>query len=1628
MFKKRFVVLAIFLIALTAVSAVSAADNQTDIATQDTGILTDEILADSDVGTFKDLNDNVTGTHNELKLLKNYTYNPNTDGGLENGIVISEDNYVIDGQGHTINGSSQAMFFMINANNVTLKNINFVNGMDTYGSGKGVVSFSENGTVTGCNFTKNDAPFGALYFIKAGSADDCIFKSNYAAYTGSAVYFGGDGTLTNSIITANSAGQGTPVQFQLKAIVDNCNFTDNIAGAIDFNGDEGFVINSNFINNKNSRGGAAIHSNKKLVIESTSFINNAANSASGGAINLAADGSIINNCNFTNNTAMLMGGAIFSSGKVQINNSNFKDNTAGQEGGVLYLSDNSTIENSNFTNNHNKNDMCDGGAIYFEDEGNVINCNFNDNFATQWGGAIYFNSIGSVKGSKFNNNKAYATYGGGIYFKGEGTVSLSNFTDNFAIYGGGVYFGSNGSVENSNFDHNTGSTQGGGVYFNNTGSVENSVFTNNYAGVGGAAVYFNMKGTVKGSNFTNNEANSGYGSGGAIFINGNNASIEGSNFINNNASNGGAIYAIGSLGRYCILTVNNSNFMNNKAFSSGGAIMSYLEAIVENSDFINSTAGQTAGAIFCDSKCTVKGSSFMNNNVTGPGGAIRFNAESSVENSVFKNNFATAMGGAIYFNGKGSVKSSNFTKNSANLIGGAIQFMGEGTVESSNFEQNNALSPGGAIYFSSKGTVKGSNFTKNTADVDGGAVYFGAEGTVSLSNFESNKATRSNGGAICFNNKGNVTGSNFTKNTAKENYGGAIHFNGEGTVTASNFESNEAMSQGGAINFNGRGTVESSNFTNNKVSNSNGYGGAINYMAIGKTKDSNFSNNEAFNGGAVALRSTDSAGAANNNVNHCYFNNNVADGSGGAVYIITDGKVENSIFADNSAKKGGAIYTLKGKVSTSNFTNNTAAENGGAIYLEGYFEIDESNFTFNQANNMGGAVYVSGNGEEVVVHVSNSYFQNNKAKSYRLELSNPTDENCPVINITFEGNEIWMNAIFAFDVVLSNNVYWNGSMVNSDDVVPSKNSYPGINITVEVYDSNSNLVDNVTLVTNNASQVFYDSVKLDAGNYKLKAYHIDDNYYTAIKSTEVPFTVIKNSTSVTINIDNYANFNYGNCNIGFEVINRTEVRVVITNRSGEVLVNQTTEDNFIVVDLLPGDYNITVYNKGTEIYSSSSDSKLFTIVKANSTIVIQKIVDPIYGNEFDVSITGDNLTSINVTVYDKDNNVVFTEILEEYIAHMPVLPAGPYTLVAVNLGNELINESRNSTTFNVLKAPNSVNITVNDVVEGVAVVINVTADVDGNYTLDVNGEIQNVTVTNGKFNLTINLPVGSYYVNATFDNPNYDSNITNATFRILNTMIEAADAKYALNDKYAYQAKLVDEDGNPVANRTLTFAIDGNAFNATTNDQGIANITFNVAIGTYDMAISNNYTDNVTVKVTVLPRIVENSDMVMDYDSDKFKVKALGDDGNPIANEIVKMTVNGVTYNVKTDKNGYATLPIELKPKTYTITSSYKGTTVKNTIKVKYTLKAKKTVKVKKTAKKLILKATLKWSNGKAIAGKKITIRFKGKTYTVKTNKKGIAKKVLTKNVIKKLRKGKTYKAKITYKNETATTKVKVRR
>jgi hypothetical protein len=172
---------------------------------------------------------------------------------------------------------------------------------------------------------------------------------------------------------------------------------------------------------------------------------------------------------------------------------------------------------------------------------------------------------------------------------------------------------------------------------------------------------------------------------------------------------------------------------------------------------------------------------------------------------------------------------------------------------------------------------------------------------------------------------------------------------------------------------------------------------------------------------------------------------------------------------------------------------------------------------------------------------------------------------------------------------------------------------------------------------------------------------------------------------------------------------------------------------------------------------------------------------------------------------------------------------------------------------------------------------------------------------------------------------------------------------------------------------------------------------------------------------------VVSKNIAVDYAGESyFTAKLVSSDGKiVVGGESVIFVINGKTVTVKTDKNGIAKIKISEVPNKYAIITIYNGKTYKNTVTVKQVLKVSK-VTVKKTAKKFSLKAKLK-INGKFVKGKIIIFKFNGKTYKVKTNSKGTAQKTLKKNVIKKLKKGKTYAVKVTYLKDTVKSSVKVK-
>ena len=137
---------------------------------------------------------------------------------------------------------------------------------------------------------------------------------------------------------------------------------------------------------------------------------------------------------------------------------------------------------------------------------------------------------------------------------------------------------------------------------------------------------------------------------------------------------------------------------------------------------------------------------------------------------------------------------------------------------------------------------------------------------------------------------------------------------------------------------------------------------------------------------------------------------------------------------------------------------------------------------------------------------------------------------------------------------------------------------------------------------------------------------------------------------------------------------------------------------------------------------------------------------------------------------------------------------------------------------------------------------------------------------------------------------------------------------------------------------------------------------------------------------------------------------------NPIANEEVIFNINSKNIKVTTDAKGHAAIKINENSGSYAVKVSYAGDDIdyaSASAQAKVTVNKVSTRIVASNYAMFIKKAdyyklTLKDSKGKIISNQKIKIKVNKKSYTVKTNSKGVAKLKL------KLKKGK-YTVKMTY-------------
>ena len=154
--------------------------------------------------------------------------------------------------------------------------------------------------------------------------------------------------------------------------------------------------------------------------------------------------------------------------------------------------------------------------------------------------------------------------------------------------------------------------------------------------------------------------------------------------------------------------------------------------------------------------------------------------------------------------------------------------------------------------------------------------------------------------------------------------------------------------------------------------------------------------------------------------------------------------------------------------------------------------------------------------------------------------------------------------------------------------------------------------------------------------------------------------------------------------------------------------------------------------------------------------------------------------------------------------------------------------------------------------------------------------------------------------------------------------IKTNDLTKYYNNESQFKFEVLDANDKPIANQSVLLNVNGVNYTRTTNEMGMGSLNIGLKPGTYSiMTYCKNLSSSNTIKV--LSRL-STKDVTSTFGTlTKLNLNVLDKKGFPLKNELVTFKVHGVYYKSYTDSKGMASLNLNLRAGTYTITYSVDG-------------------------------------------------------------------------------------------------------
>ena len=393
------------------------------------------------------------------------------------------------------------------------------------------------------------------------------------------------------------------------------------------------------------------------------------------------------------------------------------------------------------------------------------------------------------------------------------------------------------------------------------------------------------------------------------------------------------------------------------------------------------------------------------------------------------------------------------------------------------------------------------------------------------------------------------------------------------------------------------------------------------------------------------------------------------------------------------------------------------------------------------------------------------------------------------------------------------------------------------------------------IVTDNTGQGIVTVKGLNAGKYPITAVSVEtDDYVSATNGTE-NLTIAKASDAI-VDVELVGN----NIVVTFTSNNGTPldgtVNVAIDGGEAVPVTVSNGQGTLDARSLTAGEHTVTATSVADVNYDSATVTKTIDKdIAPDEAIIVVNAENIVYGQaaEVTVSFTDSEGNPLQGTLSVKIGETTKpVEIGADGTGSVSFegLDAGHYTAVVSFAGDETYKPTSSEYAFNVSKAQTSI------LSEDIVVTANVgqtmeftLKDLNGNIlagktiTMTFNGQsFERTSDAEGKFTVEINMAnQGTYTISASYageDNYEASSASYNVVVRPIATKLTVSDVTYGLSETKYLTATLTAGD-EPLANKIVTFSLNGKTYTGRTNADGVVRIAVSLtAKKTYSVVAS----------------------------------------------------------------------------------------------------------------------------------------------------------------------------------------------